>query len=86
MTWQPAARGQVSVCGELRQRHWASLVSSAATGTNPQGVAVDPSGRFVYVTNHPGLGVTGSVSSYTINPSTGVLSPNGTIATGIEPY
>lgn len=61
--------------------------SGAATGTGPQGVAVDPSGRFAYVINHPGLGVTGSVSAYTINPSTGVLSPNGAaIAAGIEPY
>ncbi len=40
-------------------------------GTNPRAVAVDPSGRYVYVANFS----SGNVSGYTINATTGVLTP-----------
>ena len=43
------------------------------TGFMPISVTVDPSGRFVYVTNSG----SSSVSAYTINSITGVLSPIG---------
>lgn len=45
-----------------------------AAGTNPFGIAIDPAGRFVYVTNVNG----NTVSTYGINASTGAL-------TGIDP-
>jgi DNA-binding beta-propeller fold protein YncE len=44
--------------------------SAVAAGTNPGGIAVDPTGKFVYVAN----GNSGNISVYTINPSTGALS------------
>jgi 6-phosphogluconolactonase (cycloisomerase 2 family) len=54
-----------------------------AAGTFPGSVAVDPSGKFTYVTNCGDLlAVSGDVSMYTINPSTGTLSPMGTIGAG----
>jgi 6-phosphogluconolactonase len=46
--------------------------SPFAAGNGPSSVVVDPSGRFVYVTNF-GANV-GSVSAYIINSSTGALS------------
>jgi 6-phosphogluconolactonase len=47
--------------------------SPFATGSFPVEDAVDPSGKFLYVSNNQdGLG---SISGYTINSSTGVLTP-----------
>ena len=47
-----------------------------ATGTNPQAVAVDPSGRFVYVANEgAGAPNLGSISAYTVDEVTGQLTP-----------
>ena len=46
-------------------------------GLNTLWVAVDPSGKFVYVTIHGPFGSTagsGGVSAYSINPATGVLT------------
>ena len=59
-------------------------VGTAVTGTNPQSVAVDPTGRFAFVTNR-GVTATG-VQAYTINQSTGALTSVGTAATGSTPY
>jgi 6-phosphogluconolactonase (cycloisomerase 2 family) len=42
-------------------------------------VAVDPSGRFVYVANWGEGNTAGSVSSYAINGTTGILTPTGTM-------
>lgn len=47
-----------------------------AAATNPYGIAIDPTGRFVYITNTN----TDSVSIYTINTSNGALT---TISTGV---
>jgi DNA-binding beta-propeller fold protein YncE len=47
----------------------------------PSSVAVDPSGKFAYVTSGRGMPPT-SVSMFTINTATGALTPNGTIAAG----
>jgi len=46
------------------------FINSFATGVAPSSVAVDPSGKFVYVTNES----SDNVSGYTINPSTGALT------------
>jgi YVTN family beta-propeller protein len=52
----------------------------------PVSVAVDPSGKFVYVANeNDAPGSIGSVSMYTINAKTGVLASIGTIAAGTDP-
>jgi 6-phosphogluconolactonase len=56
------------------------------TGDSPFGVTVDPSDKFAYVAN-PYDGNDGTVSQYTINPSTGVLTPNaaGMVIAGNQP-
>ncbi len=45
--------------------------SPFAAGTNPVGVAVDPTGKFAYVGNYS----SNNVSAYTINATTGALTP-----------
>jgi YVTN family beta-propeller protein len=44
-------------------------------------IAVDPTGQFAYVANEG----SNTVSEYTINPTTGALTPIGTVAAGIAP-
>jgi YVTN family beta-propeller protein len=44
-------------------------------------VAVDPAGKFAYVTNSN----SNDVSMYTINATTGVLTPIGMVAAGLSP-
>jgi 6-phosphogluconolactonase (cycloisomerase 2 family) len=63
-----------------------TLMGTVSTGTGPDSVAVDPSGKFVYVTNEYDVpGGTGSVSMYTLDATTGALTSIGTIAAGTEP-
>jgi YVTN family beta-propeller protein len=50
-----------------------------------QSVAVDPSGKFVYVANWGEGDTAGSVSAYAINPTTGVLTSIGTIEAPCAP-
>jgi len=57
-------------------------VGTATTGTSPQGVAVDPTGRFAFVAN----GSSATVQAYAIDQSTGALTSVGTAATGTSPY
>jgi YVTN family beta-propeller protein len=52
-----------------------------STGENPVSVAVDPAGKFVYVTNNG----SNDVSMLTINSTTGTLTSIGTIAAGTQP-
>ena len=56
-------------------------VGAVATGTNPWGVAVDPTGRFAFVTNY----TDNTVQAYTINQSTGALTSVGSVATLTNP-
>jgi len=53
------------------------------TGYFPQGIAIDPSGKFVYTANSDD----NTVSMFTINQTTGVLTPTmpPTVATGWSP-
>jgi 6-phosphogluconolactonase (cycloisomerase 2 family) len=63
-----------------------TLIGTTAVGGRATSVAVDPKGMFAYVTTEsdpPGSG--GNVSIYTINASTGALTPIGTIAAGTDP-
>ena len=48
--------------------------SPFGAGTNPDGVTVDPKGKFAYVSNG-GSNSQGNVSAYTINATTGALTP-----------
>lgn len=53
------------------------------TGFFPQGIGIDPSGKFVYTANSDD----NTVSMFTINPSTGILKPTtpASVATGWSP-
>jgi YVTN family beta-propeller protein len=52
-----------------------------AAGAGPDSVAVDPAGKFAYVTNFE----SNDVSMYTIDATTGALASTGTIAAGPGP-
>ena len=54
---------------------------SAAAGTNPRSVALDPFGRFVYTANF----LSKSISAYTIDQSTGALSEGTTVNAELSP-
>jgi 6-phosphogluconolactonase len=56
--------------------------TSAATGTSPISVTVDPSGKFAYAANYG----SNNISVYTIDQTTGVLTPGTTVAAGPNPY
>jgi len=56
-------------------------IGPTAAGTKPSSVAVDPTGKFAYVTNSG----SNDVSMYTINATTGALTPIGTIAAETGP-
>ena len=56
-------------------------IGTIAAGTGPDSVAVDPAGKFAYVTNSG----SNDVSMYTIDATTGALASIGTIAAGAEP-
>ena len=60
-----------------------SIGAAVASGAGPQSVAVDPTGRFVYVANYGAA----TVSMYSINASTGALTSIGAaVASGAGPY
>ena len=56
-------------------------IGMIAAGTGPASVAVDPAGKFAYVTNFE----SNDVSMYTIDATTGALTSTGTIAAGTGP-
>jgi YVTN family beta-propeller protein len=56
-------------------------VGTIAAGAGPDSVAVDPAGKFAYVTNFG----SNDVSMYTIDATTGALASTGTIAAGTVP-
>jgi DNA-binding beta-propeller fold protein YncE len=58
-----------------------TLVASGAAGSEPSGVAVDPSGNFVYVANS----FSASITKFSFNPSTGALTAPATFPTGGTP-
>jgi YVTN family beta-propeller protein len=57
----------------------------AAAGGRAISVAVDPMGKFAYVTTGLDPGSAGGVSMYTINATTGALTSIGTIAAETDP-
>ena len=65
-----------------------SAPAPVATGSDPEDMAVDPSGRFVYVANLvSNASDLATISMYTIDSSTGVLTPTNppTVPTGFLP-
>jgi DNA-binding beta-propeller fold protein YncE len=58
-----------------------TCIGTIAAGTGPDSVAVDPAGKFAYVTNF----YSNDVSMYTIDITTGALASIGTIAAGTGP-
>lgn len=58
-----------------------TFIGFAGTGMGPSFVAVDPTGKFAYVTNF----LSKDVSMYTIDGTTGALTSIGTIAAGTGP-
>jgi 6-phosphogluconolactonase (cycloisomerase 2 family) len=60
----------------------ATTPATVATGFLPQGIAIDPSGKFVYTANSDD----NTVSMFTIDQTTGVLTPTtpATVSTGTE--
>jgi DNA-binding beta-propeller fold protein YncE len=62
--------------------------ATVPSGASPFGVAVDPSTKFAYVpNNNSGGALTNGVSQYTINSTTGVLTPDtpAAVAAGNAP-
>jgi 6-phosphogluconolactonase (cycloisomerase 2 family) len=60
----------------------ALATSTYAAGTAPSDVDVDPTGRLAYVSNYS----SNNISTFSINPSTGALSPVGaTVPAGTNP-
>ena len=60
-----------------------SLGATVAAGSGPRSIAVDPTGKFVYVAN---LG-SGSISAYSANATTGALTSLGApVAAGVNPF
>jgi YVTN family beta-propeller protein len=57
--------------------------ATVPTGFFPQGIGIDPSGKFVYTANSDD----NTVSMFTISPTTGVLTPTTppTVSTGVDP-
>jgi 6-phosphogluconolactonase len=65
-----------------------SAPATVATGSDPEDMAVDPSGRFAYAANLvSNASDEATISMYTINPTTGTLTPTNppTVPTGFFP-
>jgi YVTN family beta-propeller protein len=77
----PGLAGSVSAYAINATTGALTSVGTIATGTDPGSVAVDPSGKFAYVTNSG----SNDVSMYTIEATTGALGSIGTIAAGTDP-
>jgi 6-phosphogluconolactonase (cycloisomerase 2 family) len=60
----------------------ANTPPAAWAGNGPTAVAVDPTSKFAYVVNR----LDNTVSMFRIDQTTGNLLPNGTIATGVQPF
>lgn len=75
-----SAAGKVSIF-EVAESGGLRAVGEVAAAGNVLSITVHPSGRFAYAVNAGA----GSVSAYTVDPTTGMLSPNGDFATGLQP-
>jgi 6-phosphogluconolactonase (cycloisomerase 2 family) len=57
---------------------------SGSSGSCPQSITVDPTGKFVYVANSSCDAFVGNVSMYTLNPATGALTSIGPPVTAAD--
>jgi YVTN family beta-propeller protein len=77
----PGSPGNVSMYTINASTGALTSIGTIATGADPASVAVDPMGKFAYVSNSG----SNNVSMYIINTTTGALTSAGTIATGTKP-
>jgi YVTN family beta-propeller protein len=77
----PGSAGVVSMYTINASTGALTSIGLVGTGTDPASVAVDPTGKFTYVTNSG----SNDVSMYTVNATTGVLTSLGPIAAGTAP-
>ena len=77
----PGSAGSVSMYAINATTGALASTGTIAAGTDPVSVAVDPAGKFAYVTNSG----SNDVSMYTIDATTGALTSIGTIAAGTDP-
>jgi YVTN family beta-propeller protein len=77
----PGSAGSVSMYAINATTGALASTGTIAAGTYPVFVAVDPAGKFAYVTNSG----SNNVSMYTIDATTGELTSMGTIAAGTDP-
>jgi YVTN family beta-propeller protein len=76
----PGSAGSVSMYAINATTGALTSTGTIAAGTGPGSVAVDPAGKFAYVTNSG----SNDVSMYTIDATTGALTSIGTIAAGTD--
>ncbi len=77
----PGSAGSVSMYAIDATTGTLASEGTITVGTDPSSVAVDPSGKFAYVTNFS----SNDVSIYSINATTGTLTSVGTIPAGTGP-
>jgi DNA-binding beta-propeller fold protein YncE len=77
----PGSPGDVSAYAIDSSTGALTSIGSIPAGADPTSVAVDPTGKFVYVTNSG----SNNVSIYTINTTTGALTSVGQISADINP-
>jgi 6-phosphogluconolactonase len=77
----PGSAGSVSTYAIDTGTGALTFLGTIAAGTDPISVAVDPEGKFAYVSNSG----SNDVSMYTIDATTGALTSKGTIAAGTRP-
>ena len=76
-----SSAGEVSTYAVNANTGALTFVGSIASGIDPVSTAVDPAGKFVYVTNRD----SNDVSMYTIDATAGSLTSTGTLAAGTNP-
>jgi 6-phosphogluconolactonase len=77
----PGSAGSVSMYAINATTGALASIGTIPAGTDPVSVAVDPAGKFAYVTNSG----SNDVSMYTIDATTGALTSVGTIRAGTAP-
>ncbi len=77
----PGSSGNVSAYAIDSSTGALTSIGTFPAGTDPTSVVVDPTGKFVYVTNSG----SNDVSMYTINTTTGALTYIGQISADIKP-
>src|SRR5262249_41954777 len=77
----PGSAGNVSMYIINATTGALTSIGTIAAGTDPISVAVDPTGKLVYVTNSG----SNNISMYSINTTTGALTSIGTTAAGSSP-